>query len=176
MQEVRRFDPGRLHLNASSLLATWRSVGFVLGGFVAGEGWFGILRPDPPRRDGSQRLRFRFCVTVARRDRRVLEALQAYLGVGCINDAPARHSGWLPQTTFTIGALGAHRRVTIPFAEAFLPPSAKREQFGGWRNTLLEYEGRRPVRTRSICSEPGCDRFVRGRGLCRSHYYRATGY
>ena len=28
----------------------------------------------------------------------------------------------------------------------------------------------------STCSVEGCDRPVRGRGLCRRHYYRATGY
>jgi hypothetical protein len=147
-----------------------------LGGFVAGEGWFGVLQLGPPRRDGSPRLRFRFGVTVADRDRSVLEALQSYLGAGCINDAPSRQDGWLPQSTFTVGSLNAHRRATIPFAESFLPPSAKRGQFEAWRDRLLRYERERPVRTRSICSEPGCDRFVRGRGLCRSHYYRATGY
>src|ERR1700675_2956754 len=54
----------------------WRSIGFTLAGFVAGEGWFTVKRrPERFVRDGSYRLRFVFGVTIARRDRHLLEAL-----------------------------------------------------------------------------------------------------
>jgi hypothetical protein len=44
---------------------------------------------------------------------------------------------------------------------------------------LYSYDALRPSRhgkAPSSCSVDGCGRPVRGRGLCRSHYYRATGY
>ena len=57
--------------------------------------------------------------------------------------------------------------------------SAKRDQFDRWREEFDTYERAHPTqwgRGPSTCSEPGCHKPVRGRGLCRSHYYRATGY
>jgi hypothetical protein len=72
-----------------------------------------------------------------------------------------------------------HKARTIPFAEACILPSAKRDQFVDWRDALCRYEIERPTqygRGPSICSEPACREVVRGRGLCRRHYYRATGY
>lgn len=74
----------------------------------------------------------------------------------------------------------AHFAATIPFAERFLPPwSHKRAQFEEWRAALLEYEEAHPqVRKRgpSPCRVPGCEKPVRGQGLCRSHYHRVTGH
>jgi hypothetical protein len=68
---------------------------------------------------------------------------------------------------------------TILFVDAHLLPCAKRRQFDQWRRDLDEYERRHPNRFGtgpSPCSVAGCDKPVRGRGLCRSHYDRATGY
>ncbi len=116
---------------------------------------------------------------MAIRDRPSLEALQAFLGYGCINDAPPRRRGWQPTATYTVASNRAHHVATIPFGQRFLLPSAKRAQFERWRDALYTYERDRPTRYGkgpSPCSEPGCERPVRGRGLCRSHYYRVTGY
>lgn len=158
----------------------WRSVGFTLAGFVAGEGWFGTKRSrERFTRDGSERLRFVFGVTVARRDRRLLEALAAFLGHGTIRDKPARRAHHQPLSEFAISSMRAHRVATIPFATTFLLPCQKRSQFDAWLETIAVYEARRPSqygKGRSICSVPGCEGPVRGRSLCRSHYYRATGY
>ncbi len=41
---------------------------------------------------------------------------------------------------------------------------------------VASFVGGRLGKGPSGCSEFGCDRPVRGRRLCRSHYYRATGY
>jgi hypothetical protein len=60
--------------------------------------------------------------------------------------------------------------------EEFLVAGHKRAQFLDWRRRLDRYAAEHPPRMRSICSVDGCQRFVRGRGLCRSHYYQATGY
>jgi hypothetical protein len=153
------------------------ALGFTLGGFVSGEGCFMISRKLPPFKDGSDRLKFVFQVTAATRDRRLLEALKSFLGYGSIQDVPARRSDYQPMSAFTIASLVGHHSATIPFAELFLIPSAKRRQFERWRQAMESYEKQHPLkRGRSICSLPGCERPVRGRGLCRSHYYQVTGY
>ena len=153
--------------------------GFTLGGLVAGEGSFCVTRKLPPATDGSVRLRFVFKVTMASRDRALLEDLRDFLGYGSIDDQPARKPHWQPTSTFTIGSIRGHRMATIPFAEQYLLASAKRRQFERWRDAMDSYEVAKPTRWGkgpSRCSEPGCDGPVRGQGLCRSHYYRATGY
>lgn len=158
----------------------WRTIGFTLGGFVAGEGWFTEKsRGANFSRNGAPRRRFVFGVRVASRDRGLLEALQQFMGCGVIRDSPPRRAGWLPQSTFEIVATKEHLAATIPFGEHFLLPCQKRAQFEEWRDKLLAYERDRPQpypKPRSICSVPGCEKVVRGRMLCRSHYYRATGY
>ncbi len=166
----RRFEPGQVHSpNVSA---------YVLGGFVAGEGCF-YTAPLPAFADGSRRRRFVFQVTVARRDRALLEELRSFLGYGSIADRRARRPEHQPTTTFSVASFRAHREATIPFAERYLLPSAKRDQFERWRGEMEEYLEAHPSRWGlgpSPCSVPGCGKPVRGRGLCRAHYYRATGY
>jgi hypothetical protein len=153
-------------------------IGFALGGLIAGEGTFVISPQKRPLADGSTKLRFRFEVGMADRDRPLLEALRSFLGVGSIRTEPPRGT-WQPVARYAINSHRAHRAATIPFAETFLLPSAKRSQFEAWRDALDRYEEEHPNKFGkgpSPCSEPGCDRPVRGRGLCRRHYYRVTGY
>ncbi len=151
-----------------------------IAGFVAGEGSFSVTTDDPPtRKDGSRRLRFVFGVAIASRDRPLLVAMQAMLGVGCIEERRSSNPRWQPISRYSISSRLAHRNVTIPFFEEHLLPCAKRMQFDRWRERFSAYEEAHPTRIGfgpSSCSAPGCDRPVRGRGLCRSHYYRATGY
>lgn len=133
----------------------------------------------PPSQSGLRRLRFVFTVQVAARDRALLEQLLQFLGHGSIHERPPRKAAWQPTSTFSIGSLRGHRKATIPFAEQYLLPCAKRRQFEEWRDAMDAYEATNPSRWGkgpSACSVPGCDGPVRGRGLCRSHYYRATGY
>jgi hypothetical protein len=150
-----------------------------LAGFVAGEGSFIVTTKQPPFKDGTPRLRFVFSVTVAERDRPILEAIRHALGFGSIRAIPPRKRGHLFEVALTVASIRAHRAATIPFFESNLVASEKRHQFELWRDALNSYDSIRPTRWgkgRSPCSEPGCDKPVRGRGLCRSHYYRATGY
>jgi hypothetical protein len=156
-----------------------RRTGMTLGGLVAGEGCFTKSLVRPPRVSGAERLRFVFKVSMARRDRPLLESLRAFLGVGSIQDVPARSARWQPESTYSVTSRRQLRMRVIPFAETFLLPGAKRNQFDRWRRLFDDYEREYPSKWgtgRSICSEPGCFRPVRGRGLCRRHYYRATGY
>jgi hypothetical protein len=153
---------------------------WALGGIVAGEGCFSVTRSTPePRIDGSVRLRFVFSLTMATRDRDVVEALAHVVGVGSIRRIPPRQVSHLEQVCYTVNSRRAHFSATIPFMEQYLLPSAKRDQFERWRDALIEHERAHPSKYGkgpSPCSEPGCEKPVRGRGLCRSHYYRATGY
>lgn len=160
-----------------ALLETWHAIGFTLGGIVAGEGCFTIAPKQPPFANGASRLRFVFQVKMARRDRQLLLALRAYLGFGSVSDAEPRKAGWQPISTFTVASLKAHHAATIPFADRFILPCAKRTQFDRWRDAMIAYERDHPRKIgRSICRIPGCEKPVRGRMLCRSHYYRETGY
>ncbi len=154
----------------------------MLGGLVAGEGCFCVTR-KPIRfvADGSERKCFLFQVTMAARDRPLLERLQAFLGVGSLRDVAPRRANWQPISTYAVNSIKAHRMAVIPFAERFLLESAKRRQFEEWRDTMDRYWQALPPRDRkgdgrNVCSVEGCDGLVRGRGLCRSHYYRETGW
>jgi hypothetical protein len=157
-------------------------LGFMLGGVVAGEGSFCITRQTKRFvADGSIRKRFVFSVAMATRDRPLLEALHSLLGVGSLRDEPARSSRLQPVTTLTVNSARSHRAALIPFAERYLLPGAKRAQFVRWRAEMDTYWSallpkQRSGDGRSTCSVEVCDRLVRGRGLCRSHYYRETGW
>lgn len=119
-------------------------------------------------------------MTMAQWDRPLLDALRSFLGAGSIRDEPARKTTWQPSSQLVINGRFSHRRVTIPFAETFLPTmSDKRRQFERWREQFDAYERAHPTQWGlgpSTCSVPDCPDPVRGRGLCRRHYYRATGY
>jgi hypothetical protein len=147
---------------------------------VAGEGSFSSHdRGVVFVRDGSPRRRFVFAVQMATRDRPLLEQLRGALGCGLIGDRPPRKPGWLPTTELTISAERDLVERVIPFMERYLLPCAKRIQYERWRDDLLAYRRDRPSqygRGPSTCSVPGCGRPVRGRGVCRIHYYRLTGY
>ena len=152
---------------------------FTLAGYVAGEGSFVITTRRPAFKDGTPRLRFVFQVSVATRDRPILEDLQTLLGHGSITDSVARNVRWQPISQFCVTSRRAHFAATIPWADAHLLPSAKRDQYELWRDALYSYDVVRPTqygKGPSPCSVEGCERPVRGRGLCRRHYYRATGY
>src|ERR1041385_7574882 len=106
---------------ASTFFQMHESIGATLGGIVAGEGCFCVSsRGDNFVRDGSARLRFIFTVTMASRDRPILEALHQFLGAGRRTDRETR-AGCLPTSVFDIRSEKVHTGVVIPFAERFLP-------------------------------------------------------
>src|SRR5690606_38573773 len=149
------------------------------GGLVAGEGSFTVSPYGNPHDNGDPRLRFVFSVKMAARDRPLLEALARFLGVGSVNDSVPTNPRWLPTSQYIVPGARHIRDRVVPFGEPFLLPSAKRTQFDAWVALMRDYDEAHPSRYGkgpSTCSQPGCGKPVRGRGLCRSHYYRATGY
>ena len=162
----------------SGLSAAAAASGFSLAGLVAGEGCF-TVSPLPPRNDGSPRLRFKFMLEMAVRDLVVVTALRDFLGVGSISHLPARQDGWLPTVNYSVSGRRSVRAAVLPFCDRFLVAGAKLRQYLSWRARFTEYEAHFPSNWGagpSPCTIAGCDRPVRGRGLCRAHYYRATGY
>ena len=172
--------PSSTNPQFATLAEAHARAGRFFGGLVAGEGSFSVVRLPASRVDGSERLRFVFSITMAQRDRALLESLRAFLGTGSLRDAPARRAHWQPTTQLVVNGRRSHRLATIPFALAFLPPtSEKRRQFDRWHSRLTDHDRAHPTRWGqgpSTCSVPDCHDPVRGRGLCRKHYYRATGY
>jgi hypothetical protein len=160
------------------LITTLRIAGFSLGGLVAGEGCF-TVGPIGNRVDGSPRLRFGFQLEMAERDSPLISALQCFVGTGSIARRPPQRAGWLPTLKYTVGGRKGIRESVIPFCDEFLIVGAKQSQYLRWRDQFLEYEARFPSNWGagpSPCAMPGCSKPVRGRGLCRAHYYRETGY
>jgi hypothetical protein len=152
---------------------------WALAGFVAGEGCFGITTKRPAFANGDPRLRFTFSIGVAERDRGPLEQLRPALGTGSIRRQVPRKAHWQPTVILSVGSLRAHRTFVTPFMHRHLIAGAKRRQFDLWRQAMDSYESFHPTRVGngpSLCSVDGCDKPVRGRGLCRSHYYEVTGY
>lgn len=178
-QLVERLDGIQEVARSTRVGSTERQLlGYTLAGFIAGEGSFSISTGRRVWANGDPVRKFVFAVTVASRDRGVLEELRRFLGVGAIQNSPPRRTGWEPTSTLSVRSLKAQQQA-IPFADRFLLPCAKRNQFEARRDALMSYVRRHNIRWglgRSICGINGCERPVRGRGLCRSHYYRETGW
>jgi hypothetical protein len=120
-----------------------------------------------------------FGVQVAADDVGLLREIQVTLGAGSIRLEEPRKAHWKRTAIYSVKSIKAHVTSTLPFMDRYLLPCAKRMQYFAWRENLDAYVKRHRVRWgmgRSTCSEVGCDQPVRGRGLCRSHYYRETGW
>ena len=117
---------------------------------------------------------------MADRDRAIVELLKGYLGCGLLRDVPPRQPHHLPAVSYSVSRERDLLDRVIPFSDRFLlADSAKEKQYRQWRDWLLAYRRDRPTqwgRGPSTWSVDGCERPVRGRGLCRSHYHQVTGY
>lgn len=101
-------------------------------------------------------------------------SLQSYFGCGSVVTYARRKPHYDDECTFVIQSIRDHVRVTIPFMDAHLPVSYKREQYLGWRTRLIEYWEHDAKRVRP-CSVEECDEPRRAHGLCRHHLYAARG-
>jgi hypothetical protein len=130
-----------------------------LGGFTAAEGCF-----------TGRENQLRFAIGLGATDRRMCEAFEQFLDRGSICDSPRRKPHYDDESTFTVRSIRDHRDTTIPFMDAHLPPSHKREQYLAWRARLLDYWEHKAKRVRP-CVVEGCDEPRRAHGLCRHHLY-----
>ena len=148
------------------------------GGLVAGEGCFTSTEIRPPYRDGSRRRRFVFSVEMGD-DHVLLEGFHELLGAGSLCHIAPRRAGYRPTTRLSVSSNRKHLTTTVPFCDEHLLPSAKRTQYLRWRSALVEHLQAHPTRWGqgpSTCRVEGCPAPVRGRGLCRAHYYAETGW
>lgn len=136
-----------------------------IGGFVAAEGSF-ITTGAPPR--------FRFAIGLGASDTGMCELARGRFGCGSVFSYARRKPHFDDECTFVIQAIRDHLDVTIPFMDAHLPVSYKREQYLVWRDRLLDYWEHGAKRVRP-CTVDGCDAPRRAHGLCRHHLYAMRG-
>jgi hypothetical protein len=132
-----------------------------LAGFFAAEGCFSGTA------NGN---RFILEVGLGASDRAMCELLRCFLGIGHVYDVPRRKPHHDDESVFHATALRELIDVALPFMDAHLPPSNKREQYLVWRERLLDYWEHRAKRVRP-CSVEGCDKPRRAHELCRRHLY-----
>src|SRR5688572_17201981 len=144
MQEVEGSNPSSSTPRA--LGQALRLTASTLAGVFAAEGWFTVTQIGRYR-DGSAQLRFRLGLTMAARDRALVEALHSYLGVGSIQEFQ-RNPRWQRAVVFTVSSRRANLARSVPFLDEFLEPCAKRAQYETWRDRLLAHEAAHPSRWR----------------------------
>jgi hypothetical protein len=81
-------------------------------------------------------------------DRTSAELLRSFLGVGRIRTYPRRKPHYDDEVVFAVRAFGDLVEVIVPFMDAHLPPSHKREQYRAWKMELLAYDATRAGRRR----------------------------
>jgi hypothetical protein len=131
-----------------------------VGGFVAAEGCF--------TRSGN---RFRFGVGLGAIDNSMCDLMHDLFGVGIIVWSARRQPHYDDEVQFTVQATRELVEVVVPFMDAHLPESYKREQYLEWRGRLLEYWEHR-FRRRKRCSVEDCDAPARAYGYCRKHLWQ----
>ena len=108
------------------MLAAW------VGGFVAAEGSF-CTTITPSHR------RFLFQVGLGAVDGAVCQLLLELFGAGRIVTHRRRRPHFDDEVAFVVTRLGDLVDVVVPFMDAHLPPSHKRQQYEAWRAELLGY-------------------------------------
>jgi hypothetical protein len=131
-----------------------------IGGFVSAEGCF----------TGDGHRRFRFSIGLGASDTGMCELFHEVFGVGSIVHSPRRKSHYEDEVQFFVQATRDLVEVVVPFMDAHLPPSYKREQYLEWRARLLDYWEHR-FRRRKRCTVDDCDSPAKAYGLCRRHLW-----
>jgi len=140
--------------------ATEHVAGFI-GGFVAAEGCF----------TGHGDRRFRFSVGLGAVDDGMCELMHDVFSVGSLVRSPRRKAHYDDEVQFTVQAARELVKVVVPFMDAHLPESYKREQYLEWRGRLLEYWEHR-FRRRKQCIVDDCSAPARAHGYCRTHLWQ----
>jgi len=132
-----------------------------VGGFVAAEGCF----------TGHGERRFRFSLGLGAVDAGMCEALHTVFGVGHLARSQRRKPHYDDEVQFVVSSVRELVDVVLPFMDAHLPPSYKRQQYLEWRARLLDYWEHR-FRRRKRCIVDSCDAPAKAYGLCRRHLWQ----
>lgn len=135
-----------------------------LGGFVAAEGCF---TTNGPRR-------FRFSVGLGATDAPICELFRRVLAIGSVRTYPRRRPHYDDEVQYYAQSTRELVEVVVPFMDAHLPPSHKREQYLDWRARLVDHWEHR-ARRRAECSVEDCTSPAKAYGLCRPHLWRLRG-
>ncbi len=133
-----------------------------LGGFVSGEGYFGI-HGNPPK--------FRFAIGLGAQDYDICIVFQETLGVGRVYWYERRKIHYDDEVSFVVQSLKELIYTIVPFMDDHLPASYKRVQYEAWRKELLNYWETR-ARKVQTCSIEGCKDFRKSHGVCRKHLWK----
>ena len=132
-----------------------------IGGFVAAEGCF----------TGDGNRRFRFNIGLGASDDGMCELVLSVLDVGRVTRWERRKPHYDDEVQFTVQATRDLVEVVVPFMDAHLPPSYKREQYLEWRARLLVY-WEHGFRRRKQCIVDSCDAPAKAYGFCRKHLWQ----
>jgi hypothetical protein len=113
-------------------------------------------------------------IAVGAVDASMCEMAQNVLGVGHIRSYTRRHPHFDDETVFAVQSVRDLVAVVVPFLDAHMPPCKKRDQYLVWRHKLIRFWNN-DMKRRRPCTEDGCDKPQRGRGVCRRHYYVRYG-
>ena len=120
---------------------------------------------------GDGRRRFRFSVGLGATDTGMCHALGNHLDVGHVTRSRRRKPHYDDEVQFAVPSIRELVEVVVPFMDAHLPPSHKREQYLAWRERLVDH-WEHGARRRAICTIDGCDAPAKAHGLCRPHLWR----
>lgn len=84
--------------------------------------------------------------------------------------SPRRKAHYDDEVIFSVQSMRDHLAATIPFMDAHLPESYKRQQYLAWRAELLEY-WERSAKRRRPCAVEGCEQPRKAHGVCRRHLW-----
>jgi hypothetical protein len=107
-----------------------RALAAFVAGFVAAEG----CCTSAPTSRGR---RFAFRVALASVDAEVCHLLHAFFGVGSVRTYARRRPHHDDECVFAVQGRRDLVEVVVPFLDAHLPPSHKRDQYEAWRAALL---------------------------------------
>lgn len=97
-----------------------------ISGFTAGEGSFTRSGEIPT-----------FQISLAIDDKKILEDIKNYLGVGNVTTSDARKESWKDEAHYTVRDRGELWKVIVPFFDSVgLRETHKEKQYRDWRETL----------------------------------------
>jgi hypothetical protein len=137
------------------------SLSHFIGGFVAAEGCF----------TGDGNHRFRFNIGLGATDAGMCELVHTVLAIGRVTRWKRRKAHYDDEVQFTVQATRELVDVVVPFMDAHLPPSYKREQYLEWRARLLDF-WEHGFRRRKTCIVDDCDAPAKAYGYCRKHLWQ----